>query len=284
MVTLTESPIVLRDMQLADLETAIELSQEMSWPHRREDWQFLFGLGEGIVATIDGRIAGSIMSWRFGTDYAKLGLLIVAHRARGRGIARMLMEAMLERLDGRNVMLSATQDGMPLLHSLGFVPCGMVHQHQGTAPTMPLADLREGERVRPLGQADLELPGLYSRASGMDRSVLFEALACDASTIVLSRDHEPVGFGMLRRFGRGGLIGPIVAPDLDGAKVLATHWLGARAGRFCRMDVVEGYGMSRWLEEMGLPKVATLITMVRGTPPAVLEGPRVFGLATQALG
>lgn len=284
MATLMDSPIVLRDMKLADLETAIELSQEMSWPHRREDWQFLYGLGEGIVATIDDRIIGSIMAWRFGSDYARLGMLIVANRARGHGTARMLMEAALERLEGRNVMLSATQDGMPLLSSLGFIPCGMVHQHQGAAPTMPLAELRAGERVRPLGQTDLELPGLYSLASGMDRSVLFEALACDASTIVLSRDHEPAGFAMLRRFGRGGLIGPIVAPDLDGAKVLATHWLGARAGRFCRMDVVEGLGMSRWLEDMGLPKVNTVTTMVRGTAPAVLEGPRVFGLATQALG
>lgn len=118
----------------------------------------------------------------------------------------------------------------------------------------------------------------------MDRSVLFEALTCDASGIVLSRNHDPVGFGLLRRFGRGSLIGPIVAPDLDGAKVLATHWLSARAGRFCRMDVVEGYGMSRWLEEMGLPKVGSVTTMVRGTAPAVMDSPRVFGLATQALG
>ncbi|WP_245638354.1 GNAT family N-acetyltransferase [Croceicoccus bisphenolivorans] len=281
---MVERPIVLRDMKPEDLEAAIELSQEQSWPHRAEDWQFFFELGQGIVATIDDRVVGTIMSWHFGSNYATIGMVIVTSEIQKRGIGRKLMEAMVERLDGRNILLNATQEGMPLYSSLGFVPCGIVHQHQGPAPTMPLVELRDGERVRPMGNADFELHALYSKASGMDRSVLFEALASDSSGVVLSRNHEPTGFALLRRFGRGRAIAPIVAPDLEGAKVLTTHWLGARAGRFCRIDVVEGLGMSRWLDEMGLPKVGTVTTMVRGTAPAVAEGPRVFGLAAQALG
>ncbi|RVQ69770.1 N-acetyltransferase [Croceicoccus ponticola] len=281
---MVETQIVLRDMEATDLDAAIELSHEQSWPHRSEDWRLFFKLGEGIVATVDDRVVGTIMSWRYGPDYATIGMVIVTNEIQKRGIGRKLMEAMLERLEGYNVLLNATQEGMPLYSSLGFVPCGIVHQHQGPAPAMPLAELGEGERVRPFGQADNGLGELYSRASGMDRSTLFNALARDSSGVVLSRNHEPVGFALLRRFGRGRVIAPLVAPDLQGAKVLVTHWLGARVGRFCRIDVLEGLGISRWLEAMGLPKVGTVTMMVRGRAPAVAEGPRVFGLSAQAFG
>jgi len=159
-----------------------------------------------------------------------------------------------------------------------------VRQHQGPAPVVPLSDLRPGERVRPMGNADELLPAMYSKAMGMDRTDLFNVLSRDARTVVLSRDHEPAGFALLRRFGRGTVIGPVVAPDIGGAKVLVSHWLGARAGRFCRIDAIEGLGMSRWLEELGLPCVGTVTTMVKGTAPPVGEGPRVFTLAAQALG
>lgn len=284
LATIAEHPIVLRDMMPSDLAVAVELSNEYSWPHRIEDWEQFFQLGEGFVATYDGEVVGTVMAFRFADDYASIAMVIVRSDMHRRGIARSLVEKMISRLGDRSIFLNATHEAMPLYTSLGFVPCGIVHQHQGPAPTMPLAQLGAGERVRPLGQADLELPILYSKASGMDRAALFEALASGSTGVVLSRHEEPVGFALLRRFGRGLVIAPIVAPDLDGAKALATHFLGANAGRYCRIDVIEGLGMSRWLESMGLPKVATLTTMVLGTAPAARSGSRVFGIANQALG
>lgn len=284
LATIAEHPIVLRDMMPSDLEVAVELSNEYSWPHRIEDWEQFFQLGEGLVATYDGAVVGTIMAFRFGDDYASIAMVIVRSDLHRRGIARSLVEAMIARLKGRNIILNATHEAMTLYTSLGFVPCGIVHQHQGPAPTMPLVEPGEGERVRPLGQADLELPALYSKASGMDRAALFAALASGSTGVVLSRHQEPVGFALLRRFGRGLVIAPLVAPDLDGAKALATHFLGANAGRYCRIDVIEGLGISRWLEAMGLPRVGTVTTMVLGTAPAARSGSRVFGIANQALG
>lgn len=284
MTTELKSRITLRAMTRADLSGAVELSQEQSWPHRAEDWEFFYDLGEGIVAETDGRLVGTIMSWRFGEDYATIGLVIVTSEIQGQGIGHKLMQAMLDRLDGCNVVLNATQEGLPLYAKLGFVPCGVVRQHQGPAPAMPLTELMPGERVRPVGGSDAGLATLYSQASGMDRTRIFEALCRDGKAVVLTRDHEPVGFALLRRFGRGQVIAPIVAPDLAGAKVLITHWLSARAGKFCRIDVVEGLGLSRWLEAEGLPCVGTVTTMVRGKAPLPQEGPQVFAIASQALG
>lgn len=279
-----KSPVVLRAMTRDDLADAIELSLEQAWPHRAEDWELFLELGEGLVATLDDKVVGTIMAWRFGSNYATIGMVIVTSKIQGQGIGRKLMQAMLERLEGLNVVLNATTEGLPLYEKMGFVAYGEVRQHQGPAPTMPLADLMPGERVRPIGRSDTDLPALWSRASGMDRSNMFNALWQGNKGVVLSRDHEPVGFALLRRFGRGTSIAPIVAPDLAGAKTLICHWLSARAGKFCRIDVVEGLGLSKWLEAEGLPCVGTVTTMVRGTAPTSQEGPQVYALAAQALG
>lgn len=284
MATEIKSPVVLREMTRGDLHAAIELSQEQSWPHRPEDWELFLDLGEGIVATIDGRVVGTIMAWRFGSDYATIGLVIVTNQIQGQGIGRKLMQAMLDRLEGLNVVLNATAEGLPLYQKLGFVAYGEVRQHQGPAPTMPLAELMPGERVRPIGRSGAEIAALWSVASGMDRTAMFRPLSKGNKCVVLARDHEPVGFALLRRFGRGTSIAPIVAPDLAGAKALICHWLSARAGKFCRIDVVAGLGLSKWLEGEGLPCVGTVTTMVRGKAPPTSEGPKVFALAAQALG
>jgi predicted N-acetyltransferase YhbS len=279
-----KSSVVLRPMARDDLPAAIELSREQSWPHRPEDWELFLELGEGIVAVLDERVVGTILGWRFGKDCATIGLVIVTNTIQGQGIGRKLMQAMLDRLEGYNVVLNATAEGLPLYAKLGFEACGEVRQHQGPAPTMPLAELMPGERVRPIGGSDAEIAQLWSRASGVDRSAMFKPLAKGNKCVVLTRDHEPVGFALLRRFGRGSAIAPIVAPDLSGAKALICYWLSARAGKFCRIDVVEGLGLSKWLEAEGLPCVGTVTTMVRGKAPQPGEGPKVFALAAQALG
>jgi Acetyltransferase (GNAT) domain len=221
---------------------------------------------------------------RYGFQYAAIGMLIVTPDKQRQGIGSQLMEAMVDRLEGRNVLLNATGEGLSLTTRLGFRPVATVRQHQGLAPTMPLPVLQADERVRPLGTAGPLLPSLDQEATGMDRSLFIDRIARDSQSIVLSRDHEPVGFAMLRRFGRGRVIAPLVAPDLVGAQVLATHWLGANAGKFCRIDASGGLGFSEWLEEMGLPFVESVTTMVRGSPPKASAASRAFAVAGQAFG
>jgi len=284
MATQIAGQVVLRPMTAGDLEAATELSREQSWPHREEDWNLFLELGEGIVADLDGTVVGTIMGWRFGKDAATLGMVIVSNAAQGRGIGRKLTEAMLEKLKGRSILLNATEDGLPLYAKLGFVEIGTVFQHQAPAPTVPLAELVPGERVRPMGAADDCLTEMYSRACGMDRTELFSALVASSNTVVLTRDHLPVGFALFRRFGRGWSIAPVAAPDEGGAKALISHWLGANTGSFCRLDVTEESGLSAWLEELGLPRVGTVKTMVLGSAPVGDPSVHAYGLAAQALG
>lgn len=284
MATQMVSQVVLRPMTAGDLDMATELSREQSWPHREEDWALFLELGEGIVAELDGEIVGTIMGWRFGEDMATLGMVIVSSAAQKRGIGRKLMDAMLERLKGRSVILNATEEGLALYAKLGFVEIGTVFQHQAPAPVVPLAELVPDERVRPIGGADHCLADMYSRVCGFDRRALFGTLVANSSTVVLTRDHQPVGFAMFRRFGRGWSIAPVVAPDMGGAKALISHWLGANQNSFCRLDVTEESGLSEWLEELGLPRVGTVRTMVLGPAPITDPEIHAYALVAQALG
>lgn len=277
--------IVLRAMTADDIHAAAELSFEQQWPHREDDWALFLSLGEGIVAEADGRIVGTIMGWRFGEAYATLGMVIVTNAVQGRGVGRRLMDAMLERLKGRTVMLNATAEGLPLYRKLGFVELGTVCQHQALAPVVPLVELRPAERVRPMGAADAEaLAKLYTDAAGMDRGTLLEALWAEGQTVVLSQEHDQAGFAVMRRFGRGWAIAPVIAPDMIGAKALISHWLGTQTGSFCRIDIPEESGLGPWLEELGLPEVGRVTRMALGPAPEAAGAAQVFALAGQALG
>lgn len=281
---LLSSSLVIRPMVAEDIPAATELSEEQQWPHRQEDWDLFLSLGEGLVAEQAGQVVGTTLGWRFGSDRAAIGMVIVRSALRRRGIGYKLMETMIDQLGDRSISLSSTEAGVTFLTGLGFVETGRVYQHQGLVYEVPLPDLRPGERVRPKGRADSVLAELYSDSSGTDRHELFHALAAKSRTVVKSREHEAVGFAMLRRFGAGWSIAPVVAPDSHSAKTLILHWLAAKKGRFCRVDVTTESGLSGWLEDLGLPCVGTVRTMVRGSAPVPGAKAKVFALAAQGLG
>ena len=277
--------VVLRPMTAADVEAAHALSLRVHWPHRLADWQFNCDFGSGLVAERDGELVGTAQSWLWGDAHATIGLVIVDPRCQGRRIGFRLMEALLAELDDRSVLLHATPEGRGLYERLGFVRAGEVRQHQGTALPAPLVALDEGWRLRPADHNDTELlAALDAQARGMPRTAMVTALLSHADTVVLDHDGSARGFAMLRRFGRGLAIGPVVAPDADGAKALIAHLVGVNAGKFVRIDVDADSGLGDWLESIGLPRVDAPTIMGRGRAPAPHGGPRLFGLVSQALG
>jgi predicted N-acetyltransferase YhbS len=279
--------VTLRAMTPADLGAAQALTAEQRWPHRPADWEQAFRHGDGFVAERDGQIVGTGMRWRWGPRHATVGLIVVAPACQGRRIGHRLMTALLEGLEQHTVLLHATADGRGLYERLGFVRIGEVRQHQGVAqPTPPIA-LDAGWRLRPATESSLPtLRELDAEARGMPRDALIDELFREAdATVVLDHDDHACGFAMLRRFGRGHAIGPVVAPDAEGAKALIAHLSGLNAGRFTRIDIDFDSGLAEWLETLGLLRVDAPTTMLRGEPLATPErGPRLYGIVTQALG
>lgn len=278
--------VALRAMTAADLSAAHALTVEMRWPHRRVDWEQAFAHAEGLVAVRDGQIVGTGLRWRWGPKHATIGLVVVAPACQGRRIGHRLMTALLDGLEGCSVLLHATSEGRGLYERLGFVRTGEIRQHQGIAQPAPLVALGPGRRLRPATDADLPLlQGLDAAARGMPRPALIDALFRDAdTTVVLDEDGRARGFAILRRFGRGHVIGPVVAPDNDGAQALIAHLAGLNAGRFTRIDIDFDSGLAEWLESLGLLRVDAPTVMVRGAPLARDADARLYAIVTQALG
>lgn len=277
--------IELRPLLRTDLAAAHALSVAFQWPHRADDWAFMCDLGQGVVATCGKEIVGTAMWWTYGKDRAALGMVGVTPLLHGRGIGRRLTKYALDGLGDRSVLLHATEAGLHLYETLGFEPTGRIRQHHGAAFQAGLMPLRDGERLRPTGRSDPALlAGLDRKACGMDRRELMAAVLKAAEGVVLDRDGDVAGFALMRRFGIGQVIGPVVAPDEAAARALIGHFLSSNQGQFIRIDVPEESGLSPWLQQLGLSDAGPAIRMVRG-PSRPPDGTvRSFALVSQAFG
>jgi len=274
-----------RKFALGDAAAAHRLSVDAGWPHRLEDWKFVRRLGTGHVALERGKVVGTILTWKHDRHHASLGMVIVDAQHQRRGIGRKLMRLGLRDLAGRAVMLNATPAGLRLYEKLGFEAVGAVEQHQANAPRVRAIPLARGERLRPLGASDVpKLVAMATRASGVARGRIIRRLLEVGEGIALAHGDEIVGFAMFRRFGRGYVIGPIVAPDAARAQALASHWVAMHPGKFVRIDVSATSGLGPWLDSIGLPKVDTVVTMVKGKRPKGDAELQSFALVSQALG
>lgn len=285
-VVTSATGVSYRRMNADDLPSAHGLTQVLRWAHRLEDWQFLHRLGAGFVAEDNGTVIGTGLCWKFGNAHASLGSIIVSPDQQGKGIGRELMNLVLGELGERSILLCATPAGQPLYEKLGFVPVGTIVQHQGTMQqTAPIA-LAAGERIRPVAAGDLQaLAALATRALGMPRDeVIAQLVNVAAEGVLIEKEGEAVGFSMVRRFGRGHVIGPVVAPDKERAKALIAHWAEAYAGSFVRVDVTGESGLSSWVESLGLALIEPGVSMARGRAPASDGTVKQYAVVNQAIG
>ncbi|WP_210201610.1 GNAT family N-acetyltransferase [Bosea sp. CS1GBMeth4] len=277
--------VALRAIEAGDAPSCAELSRRVGWPHRREDWEFVIGLGRGVVGIRDGRIVASALCWPYGESHATLGLIIVAPEEQGAGIGKRLMQALLAQAGERSLMLNATTAGAPLYERCGFRPLHDVRQQHGHVLAVAAPVLGAGERLRPGGAADLPVIEQLDRAaSGLERGPTLAALLRCADCVVLERNGRPVGFSMLRAFGRGDVVGPVVAESESDARALIACWLHGREGRFMRIDLQVGSPLGAWLERCGLAPAGDVTTMVRGDKPEAAGPARLHALINQALG
>jgi ribosomal protein S18 acetylase RimI-like enzyme len=277
--------ICLRPVTVEDLAGCHALSTAVGWAHRREDWRWVMDLGRGVVAETRGVIVGSALWWLYGEAASSLGMVIVAPDRQGLGIGRRLVAMALADIGARSMVLAATDAGRPLYESLGFRVTGTVRPYTGTA--RPAAGRPElGLGLRALAPGDLPaLKALDAAAKGMPRDAVIEALVPVGEAVVLAdANGTPRGFSFCRTAGAGRVIGPVVAPDEESAKLLIGHWLTRHAGEALRLDNPAGAGLGDWLAAHGLASAGSRAAMTRGAPPAPTDAATCFALVNQGLG
>lgn len=262
------------------LEGAWRLSQEAGWPHRVEDWALTLSVSQGVVALSGEEVVGTALCSVFGR-VATLNMIIVDARMRGRGLGRRLMDRIIALGEGCEMRLVATSDGLPLYEKLGFVQRGEIIQHQGIARSVEPATACD---VQPVAEPDYDrMSALDTAATAMDRRALLPRLTLENPTLsgVFVTDG---GFAMLRPFGRGLVLGPVVAETDRVAKSLIAAVAHHCAGKFLRIDMPKERGLADFVETLGLAHVGGGTTMDSGSQQYASSAIHTYGLVSQALG
>ncbi len=276
----TES-IVLAPFEAHHLGGALALSRAAGWAHRREDWEIIWSLSEGRVALGSDRVVGTALMTPFGDTCAAINMIIVDESQRGRGVGRKLTTAVLELAGDRECRLTATNDGLPIYEKLGFVATHQIVRHQGVASHVDAP--KYVDWVGP--EALPEIKALDRAGFGTDRDSVHNALAKEGSFAAIRKGDRIVAFAATRLFGKGEVVGPVVAENSEQARDLLAFVLSSKKGRIVRVDIPEQTGLSSPLEDWGLPREGTVVAMVRGASgQSETRAVQTFCLASQAIG
>lgn len=279
----TCAQVEMKALERRHLPGALKLSQEMSWPYRLEDWETAATLGQGLVLERSGTVIGTALWWNYGEAFASAGMIIVTAAEQGCGHGARLFDGLLSATAGRNVLLNSTEEGYSLYQRRGFSTWGQVLQHQGQiAGAMPEV---ECGNIRQATPDDLPaLQQLDAQAAGMPRLAMIGELARVGCVMVSERGGQILGYSIARKFGRGHVVGPVVADTAEAARALILVQLAKLQGQFVRIDVYAHDGLGDWLESLGLKRVSQAIAMVKGVLPEPVRGDRIFALANQSFG
>jgi hypothetical protein len=222
------------------------------------------------------------MWFPFGPKVASIGMVITSPRLQENGAGRWLMKHALAATNGRARMLNATKAAFRLYVSLGFKTLATVHQQNGIVTHVP----GYPDHARSMRPEDLaRIRELDQAAMGMPRPEILSAVfdVIEGGTVI-ERDGRLTGFALIRRFGRGRVIGPIVALSDADAMALCGPLIGLHQGEFLRVDTREPEGAFReFLSASGIVEYDTVQRMSLEPLPEP-EGPqRTFGLVSQAL-
>ena len=267
----------------AHLEGALKLSQEMSWPYLLKDWEFALQLGRGFVVTSAGAVVGTALWWPYGDTHASAGMIIVSKAVQGRGYGAWLMDALLAAARPRIITLNSTAEGLALYARRGFASIGMLHQHHGIPRQR--RDMPPPGDVRAMVPSDFgAIVGLDHEATGWTRREMLNRLIEVGDGYVLLRDGIPRGYAISRLFGRGHVIGPVVAESPTDARALIEAALAPLGSVFVLVDTSTTSQLGEWLEGIGLQQVGDATTMVLGTQVPSTGPARTFALANQSFG
>ncbi|TPK57928.1 GNAT family N-acetyltransferase [Mesorhizobium sp. B2-4-19] len=280
------------DIEGVELDRLHALSLSVGWPHRAEDWQFLRQSGHGFVALDEiGRVLGSAMWFAHGTDFATVGMVITSPRLQTLGAGQWLMKRVFENVVGCDLRLNATRAARRLYLSLDFQPEKTVYQCQGIARLETTDGPTDMRHVRTLDPGDIPAAiALDAAGFGVRRAALIERLFANSAGSGLFKDGRLSAFALCRPFGRGYVVGPVVAEsDADAVAIVRPH-VHDHLGSFLRIDThMETGEFATFLSHAGMPVFDTVLTMSLGkrlTDFAVggATRPKSYALASQTLG
>ena len=258
--------VLLRSLRESDLPALMALKEAAGWNQTVEDWQRVLRLApEGCFGIEEaGRLAASATVVSYGADLAWIGMVLTLPEFRGRGLARRLMERVIEIADKRPMRLDASDMGRPLYASMGFVAECRVERWRrepgAIGPARPVEPLRYD-------------PDLDLAVFGADRTALVRDLA------QVGGASAGGGYALVRPGSDAGFFGPCVAEHDDDAATLLRWFVSTHWNAPCVLDLFPTHPMAVVAAELGFQPFRRLTRMVRQPVSPVEPDPRMYSIA-----
>ncbi len=121
----------IKKLLLSDIEQAIKLSNAENWNQTEKDWDLLIRNPLNIcLSVLDGeKIIGTATAINYNDEIAWIGMVLVDSEYRGKGISKMLLSGLFEKLKScKSVKLDATPAGQPVYKKYGFKDEYLIHR------------------------------------------------------------------------------------------------------------------------------------------------------------
>jgi ribosomal protein S18 acetylase RimI-like enzyme len=260
-------PIVFRTIEPEDIANCKMLSDAEGWNQTETDWKLLVNNSQNIclLAESGRKVIGTATAMNYSGEVAWIGMVLVEKAYRGRGIGKMLLSNLLNRLNSfKSVKLDATPAGQPLYEKLGFK--NEYHIHRMTTPSMNNAQpFLSGITPEPVLISDIpEITVLDASIFGVERITLVSSLINEnpENSWCIKRNGRITAFALGRQGRKYHQIGPVFASSLMETIILISQTLLKLAGKPLVLDVsTEKVELINWLNSIGFVRQRDFVRM-----------------------
>lgn len=249
----------------AHLPGCLALSRAANWNQNEADWRLMLELGQGWGITLaDGTLAASTLVLPYGRDFAWISMVLVLPAQRRQGYASRLLRTAIVHLENRGLtpLLDATPAGRTVYSQERFSDRWGFKRFFSKDRKAVRA---EGE-ARTIRDSDWNAILELDRAAfGASREKVLRNLYRRLPQAAFMIEEE--GFVLGRDGREASQIGPLVCRDLDGARALLSHALGAIDGPLY-VDLADHAPLQGLLEASSFAFQRPYTRMVRGVQPA----------------
>lgn len=254
-------------MTSADIGSGLSLCRASQWNQMQRDWEIFLKLSPAgcRVATLDNKVVGTVTTINYQHIFSWIGMVLVDPEQRRQGIGLKLLKEALDVLNNENsVKLDATPAGREVYLKLDFVDEYPLSRMKAIVNK----DQLEESVASPLLSTDLDsVSGLDRGIFGADRQALLEWQwqGAPGYAFIIKEDERVQGYCMGRKGFNFTHIGPVIAPDINIAKQLASAALLQCAGKPVILDASHfDPEWMDWLCSLGFEELRPFTRMYRG--------------------
>jgi len=270
---MSESGLRIRPMYLRDVGDSLLLSNAEGWNQTENDWKRLAKNPQNIcrVAEQDNRIVGTATAINYANDVAWIGMVLVDKALRGKGISKMLLTDLINKLGScRSVKLDATPAGQPVYEKYGFKDEYIIYRMTNLSPEGS-GSREDTDGPQPVRLTDVsDIASLDHSVFGAERFYLLNSLLNEfpAKAWMVKQDGRITGYALGRQGVRYHQIGPVFADEFVVARSLIAKALSDLQGQPVVVDIpADKEELIGWLNAKGFVSQRHFVRMYMRVNP-----------------